>query len=87
MIKSLKTTKDGFYAYSKIISEEKINELINIVDRKIEESRDNILNCNFNINPKKIGDKLVGCEYCKYKDLCFMKEEDIIELEEKEFLE
>jgi len=87
MIKSLKTTKDGFYAYSKIISEEKINELIEIVDKKIEESRDNILNCNFNINPKKIGDKLVGCEFCKYKDLCFMKEEDIIELEKKEFLE
>lgn len=87
MIKSLKTTKDGFYAYSKIISEEKINELIDIVDKKIEESRDNILDCNFDINPKKIGDKLVGCEFCKYKDLCFMKEEDVIELEKKEFLE
>lgn len=86
MIKSLKTTKDGFYAYSKIISKEKIDKLIEIVDKKINESRDNILECNFKINPKKIGDKLIGCEFCKYKDLCFMKEEDIIQLEKKSFL-
>ena len=87
MIKSLKTTKDGFYAYSKIISKEKIDELIEIVDEKINESRDNILKCEFEINPKKIGDKLIGCEFCKYKDLCFMKEEDIVELEKKDFFD
>ena len=43
MIKSLKTTKTGFYSYSKVISNEQIDNLINLVDKKIEEARDNIL--------------------------------------------
>ena len=34
---------------------------------------DNIRNGNFDINPKKIGDKNYGCEFCKYKDICFRK--------------
>ena len=85
MIKNMKITNNGFYAYSKLISKEQMNKLIDIVDKKIDDSRDNILNCNFNINPKKIGDKLLGCEYCKYKDLCFMKEEDIVEKDKVSF--
>ena len=77
VIKSLKFGKTGFYAYSKILSEEKIDKLINIVKNNIDDAFSNILSANFDINPKRIGKNNVGCAFCKYKDICFMKEEDV----------
>ena len=82
MIKSLKTTKTGFYSYSKVISNEQIDNLINLVDKKIEEARDNILDVSFDINPKKIGKENIGCKYCNFNDICYMEQKDIIELKE-----
>ena len=85
MIKNMKITSNGFSNYAKTINKEQIEKLIELVDKKIEEARDNIVNCNFEINPKRIDNTLVGCEYCKYKDICFMKEEDIIDLKKINF--
>ena len=82
MIKSLKTTKTGFYTYSKVINNEQIDNLIKLVDKKIEEARDNILDVSFDINPKKIGKENVGCKYCNFKDICYMEQKDIVELKE-----
>lgn len=81
MIKGMKISSKGFYSYSKTISEEEIDNLIQLVDDKLNESIDNILDAKFDINPKKINMELVGCEYCKYKDLCFRSERDIVKLE------
>lgn len=85
MIKNMKMTSNGFSSYAKTISKDQIDKLIELVDKKIEESRDNILNCNFEINPKRIDDELLGCKYCKYKDLCFMREENIVNLKKMSF--
>ena len=85
MIKNMKITSNGFSSYAKTISKNQIDKLIELVDKKIEESRDNILSCNFKINPKRIDNELVGCKYCKYKDVCFMKEEDIVDLKKIKF--
>ena len=46
-----------------------------------------IRNADFRINPKRIGKDLIGCEFCKYKDICFRREEDIISLKEYKNLE
>ncbi len=80
-IKSLKTTSKGFSSYSKMINNEEINDLINLVDSKITIARDQILDTNFVINPKKIDNKNIGCEYCEFRDVCFRKENDIVILE------
>ena len=85
MIKNMKMTSNGFSSYAKTINKDQIDKLIELVDKKIEESRDNILNCNFEINPKRIDDELLGCKYCKYKDLCFMREENIVNLKKMSF--
>ena len=87
VVKSLKVGNNGFYAYSKIISKEEIDKLIEITKQNIDNAFDDILNAKFDINPKKIGKTNVGCEYCKFKDICFMKNEDIVELEEYKNLE
>jgi len=85
IIKGMKQTKNGFYAYTKLINEEDVNKLINIVDKNIDNVIEKIENAEFNINPKRIDNKLISCEYCKFKDLCFKKEENIINLQTEKF--
>ena len=80
VIKGLRTSSNGFYSNSKVLSEDDIAKIRNIVDERINKAISKIENVDFSINPKRINDKLVGCEFCKYKDLCFRKEEDIVNL-------
>ncbi|MBR4178165.1 MAG: PD-(D/E)XK nuclease family protein [Bacilli bacterium] len=82
IIKSLKRTNNGFYYHSKMINDEEIDKLYNIVDSNIRIASEKIINGIFDINPKKIKDKLRSCAYCRYKDICYMKNEDIVELPE-----
>ena len=83
VIKSMRITKNGFYKYTKLISECEIEKIIDIVDEHINEVINAIEEGDFKINPKRINNELIGCKYCKYKDLCFKKEEDIINLDNK----
>ena len=87
MIKSLKTTNNGFSAYSKMITDKEIDKMIDIVDKKINEVIENVEEANFEIKPIRIDNKLIGCEFCKFKDLCFRKEEDIKDVQSKKFKE
>lgn len=86
LINSLKTKNDGdFYNYSKVLTDNQISAIINNVDNKITEAAKNIIDAKFDINPKKIGfgkTANVGCEYCKFKDICFMTDKDYKYLEE-----
>ena len=66
--------------YSKIINDEQIDTLYNIVESKVKEARDKILNTEFDINPKEMDDKNIGCKFCKYKDICYMTSSDIVKL-------
>lgn len=86
-IKSLNQGSNGFYAYSKVISDEQIEKLSKIAEEKVKEARDDIIDAKFDINPKKIGKELLGCEFCNFKDICYKKEEDVVELEEIKDLE
>jgi len=87
MISSLKKKKEGFYAYSKILSNKQMNNLDKLVDEKIKEATTNILDGKFDINPKKIDKDIVGCEFCSYRDICFKREENYQELEKHKNLD
>ncbi|MBR3661283.1 MAG: PD-(D/E)XK nuclease family protein [Bacilli bacterium] len=80
MIKSMKTTKNGFYHYSKVLSEDAILKLSDIVKEKIKEAFNSILKGDFSINPKVINGENIGCSYCKYQDICFKKGADLVYL-------
>jgi DNA replication factor Dna2. len=82
VIKSMKTGLKGFYSYSKVLSKESMLKIISLVDNNILTAIKRIKNGEFQVNPKKIGFDNVGCEYCNYKDICFMREKDIINLSE-----
>ena len=83
IIKSLKVKNDGdFYSYSKVLSDDDIEEMIEEVEDKIIECIDDIKGAKFDINPKNISGKNVSCEYCPYSDICFKTNEDIVYLKE-----
>ena len=81
LIKGLKTTKTGFGAYSKVLSNEEIENLRKLSEDKINKCFDDVLNGNFDINPKIIDGQNVSCNFCKYKDLCFKTEKNNIYIE------
>lgn len=87
VIKSMKVGNNGFYSYSKTISKDEITRLIEITENNINKAFEGVLDAKFDINPKRIGKNNVGCEFCKYKDICYMKEEDIVNLDEYKNLE
>lgn len=87
LIKGMKVSKNGFYSYSKVLNKETIDKIIKIVDSKIEEASNNILKHDFKINPKYIGNENISCKFCKYKDICYRKEQDIVYLKEYKNLE
>lgn len=77
MIKSMKLKKDGeFYSFAKVLDDNEINNLIKLTDKKINEAIEGICNGMFDINPKSVNNKNIGCQYCKYKDICFVKKQD-----------
>lgn len=82
VIKSLRTSSKGFYYYSKMINDEEIDILYNVVDSKIKEASKDILDSKFDINPKEMNNENIGCGFCKYKDICFMKQKDAVTLKE-----
>ncbi|MBQ2471205.1 MAG: hypothetical protein II508_01250, partial [Acholeplasmatales bacterium] len=61
------------------------NDLIELVDVFIHQTRDGIMKAQFDIAPKRIKGNDVSCTFCKYKDICFKKYEDYVFLEEKKF--
>ena len=65
---------------SKVLSDDMINKLTLIVDKNIDSAIKDIYEGKFNINPKRIDNVLVGCEYCQFKDICFKTEKDIVNL-------
>lgn len=82
VIKSLRTSSKGFYTYSKIINDEEIDILNKVVETKIKEASIDILDSKFDINPKEMNNEVIGCKFCKYKDICFMKPKDTVTLKE-----
>lgn len=81
MIQGMKTTKTGdFIHYAKVLSNKQMDTIEQIVINKIEDGAHLIENAEFTIAPKVINDENYSCSYCKYKDICFHKNEDLVEL-------
>ena len=86
MIKGMRTTSKGL-GTKKVLRNDQIKELEVITETKIDEAIDNIINANFEINPKRIGMNNLGCKNCQFKDICFFTEKNIKNLEEYKNME
>lgn len=82
VIKSMKVGKNGFYSYSKVLSSDEMNRISNLVEENIVKAMGLIKIGDFDINPKKIGNDNVGCEFCPFKDICYHTESDVKILKE-----
>lgn len=86
-IKSMSYTEEkGFGTYAKTISDETLFDLVKYTKEHISKKTDDILESKFTINPKVYAGKNIACEFCQFKDLCFMKEKDQEYLEKIEDL-
>lgn len=85
VIRSLKVKNDGNYSSNaKVLTNGEMKSIIEEVDTVIDNVINNITDCDFSINPKSYKNTNISCKYCKYKDLCFMTEEDIVYIKEEE---
>ncbi len=82
VIDGIKVNKDGDFSSNslkRMLSDEEIKNIIDITKKRIDEVIDNVLDSKFDINPKF--DKVnIGCEFCKYRDLCFRRENDFVNI-------
>jgi len=89
VIDGIKVNNDGSFSANSLkhmLNDNEINEVIDITKEKIDETINNILESKFDINPKY--DKAnLGCEFCKYKDLCFMKEYDFVKIKSSDLFD
>ena len=86
VIKGMKMTSKGIGS-KKVLDDFQMENLSALAEVKIKEAIQGIIDANFSINPKRIGNDNVGCKYCLYRDICFMSEKDIVDLEEYKNLE
>ena len=81
LIKSMKVKKDGdFSSYAKVLTEKEMDIIERIVVQKIEEGSKKICDADFAIAPKSIDNKNISCTFCKFGDVCYRKNEDIVNL-------
>ncbi len=86
-IKSLAYSDEkGFSHYSKVMDNDTLYNLIKYTKEHISTKTDSILAADFSINPKVYAGKNVSCAFCKFQDLCYMKESDQKYLEKVEDL-
>ncbi|MEI3529857.1 MAG: PD-(D/E)XK nuclease family protein [Bacilli bacterium] len=90
-LKTIKTKKDSsFYSYSKVLTSDEIDKLLELVENNIDQAIDKILKGDFQIKPVRIGSEAItditGCRYCKNYDICYRKNSDILNLKENKDL-
>lgn len=87
-ITSLKTTKDGsFQKSAKVLNTDEINSLSDLVYNHIISANKQIHAYDFHINPIKLNNEIIGCKYCKYRDICFRRDKDFKEIIDNEIVE
>lgn len=76
-IKSMSYTDEkGFGNYAKVMDNDTLYNLVNYTKNHISKKTDLILQSDFSINPKVYAGKNIACEFCQYKDLCYMRKTD-----------
>ena len=77
-IKSMKYSDEkGFGTYSKVVSNETVDEMIEFTKNKIDKVSDDILDSKFDINPKFYDKENISCKFCKFQDICYMKDTNL----------
>ena len=82
VIDGIKINKDGSFSFNSMkhmLSDEDILDIIEKTREKIDETINNILEAKFDINPK-FDKENIGCEFCKFNDICFRRDSDFVNI-------
>lgn len=71
------TPEKGFSRYAKVINDDTLYELVKYTKNYISKETDEIIDGDFSINPKYYEGENISCKFCSFRDLCYMKEQDI----------
>ena len=81
-IKGHKINKDGrLNAKAKTYQKEELTLWLSHLESMIEMAITTIFKGSFTIDPKRIKNNEVSCEYCAFKDICYRQESDFIDLD------
>ena len=85
LIAGLRLKKDGtFHAKSRTLSDQQINEMIDMTEEHIRKAGERILDGDFKIDPKQIDGENRSCAYCKFRALCYKTDGDLVYISTKE---
>ena len=73
----------GTYATKKVLSNDTLYDLLDYTKNYISKETDNILSADFTINPKVYSNVNISCAFSSFKDICYMKEKDLVYLEKQ----
>lgn len=83
-VRGLSLTKDGkLHSRSKVLSDEELDNLLIKIDKTLDKSLKIIESNDFQIAPKVINNKNISCEYCPFKEICFVSFNDYIYLKKE----
>lgn len=81
VVKGLKCKKDGeVSSKAKVKTDAEMNDLVLLVDQKIDECIEQIAKADFTINPKVINGKNESCGYCPFRAICYHNDNDLIRI-------
>lgn len=84
LIKSMTYSSDkgfGYYSLKRLLSNDTLYNMLEYTKNHISNQTDSILESDFSINPKIYSKTNISCQFCTFKDLCYMKEKDLIYLD------
>lgn len=86
-IKSMSYSEEkGFGPHAKVMDDDTLYHLVQYTKKYIDSATDDIIDANFQIDPKVYAGKNISCEFCSFKDLCYKTEKDLIYLDKVEDL-
>ncbi len=84
-VKGLSVKKDGeLSSRSKVLSDSEVEDIMDSIDKALDKALNIIDNNAFDIAPKIINNKNISCEFCPFKEVCFVSASDYIYLSKKE---
>ena len=84
-VKGLSIKKDGeLSSRSKALSSSEVEDIMNSIHKALDKSLKIIDNNDFAIAPKIINNKNISCEFCPFKEVCFVSASDYVYLDKKE---
>ncbi len=84
-VKGLSVKKDGeLSSRSKVLSDSEVEDIMNSINKALDKSLNIIDNNLFDIAPKVINNKNISCEFCPFKEVCFVSPSDYVYLDKKE---